>query len=235
MWENQKFAANSSWRWFSEESIGGFHSRMEEASNAFHAAQSIYEARDSLATVRLFLITDGNARTLDINQENIPVWMCAMLLGISRSSVGFGWENERLSNWDFEGCYGGGIPCLETSNGTREYRTFLAFLPGSLLARIYGEYGQRLLERNVRAFLQAKGKVNKGLRNTLKETPHRFLAYNNGLCCTAAEVRLQHEHDHGSRLVWAKDFQIVNGGQTTASIYHAVKKERWTYHKLPYR
>ena len=47
-----------------------------------------------------------------------------------------------------------------------------------MLARIYGEHGQRLLERNVRAFLQAKGKINKGLQKTLKEEPHRFLAYN---------------------------------------------------------
>jgi hypothetical protein len=73
----------------------------------------------------------------------------------------------------------------------------------------------------VRAFLQAKGKVNRGLQKTLQEEPHRFLAYNNGLCCTAAEVRVS-----GGKLEWLKDFQIVNGGQTTASIYHAVKKER---------
>lgn len=72
---------------------------------------------------------------------------------------------------------------------TGEYQTFLAFVPAPLLARIYGEHGQRLLERNVRAFLQAKGKVNRGLQKTLEEEPHRFLAYNNGLCCTAAEVR----------------------------------------------
>jgi hypothetical protein len=94
------------------------------------------------------------------------------------------------------------------------------------LARVYGEHGQRLLERNVRAFLQAKGKVNKGLQQTLRETPHRFLAYNNGLCCTAAEVRMGKRRDGQTGLAWAKDFQIVNGGQTTASIYHALKKER---------
>jgi hypothetical protein len=99
-------------------------------------------------------------------------------------------------------------------------------MPGKTLARIYGEHGQRLLERNVRAFLQVKGKVNKGLQQTLRETPHRFLAYNNGLCCTAAEVRLEKRRDGQLGLAWARDFQIVNGGQTTASIYHALKKER---------
>jgi hypothetical protein len=99
-------------------------------------------------------------------------------------------------------------------------------MPGRVLARIYGEHGQRLLERNVRAFLQVKGKVNKGLQQTLREEPRRFLAYNNGLCCTAAEVRLEKLKDGQLGLAWARDFQIVNGGQTTASIYHAMKKER---------
>ena len=99
-------------------------------------------------------------------------------------------------------------------------------LPAPLLARIYGEHGQRLLERNVCAFLQAKGKVNRGLQKTLREEPHRFLAYNNGLCCTAAEVKVKAAGDGHARIEWVRDFQIVNGGQTTASIYHALKKEK---------
>ncbi len=78
----------------------------------------------------------------------------------------------------------------------------------------------------MRAFLQAKGKVNRGLQKTLKEEPHRFLAYNNGLCCTAAEVRVLAGKDGHARLEWVRDFQIVNGGQTTASIFHAMKKEK---------
>ncbi len=127
---------------------------------------------------------------------------------------------------DFERDFGGAIPCLAGMENSREYQTYLAFMPGKTLARIYGEHGQRLLERNVRAFLQVKGKVNKGLQQTLREEPHRFLAYNNGLCCTAAEVRLEKRRDGQIGLAWARDFQIVNGGQTTASIYHAQKKER---------
>ena len=112
------------------------------------------------------------------------------------------------------------------ADGTGEYRTFLAFFPAPLLARIYGEHGQRLLERNVRAFLQAKGKINKGLQQTLREEPHRFLAYNNGLCCTAAEVALKAGKDGQPCLERVNDFQIVNGGQTTASIFHALKREK---------
>jgi hypothetical protein len=146
------------------------------------------------------------------------------------------WDLEKLSRLrvghrevielDFVRNYGGAVPCLEKRDATGEYQTFLAFLPALMLAQIYGQHGQRLLERNVRAFLQAKGKINKGLQQTLKEEPHRFLAYNNGLCCTAAEVKLQAGKDGTAKLEWVKDFQIVNGGQTTASIFHALKKEK---------
>ena len=118
---------------------------------------------------------------------------------------------------DFVNDYEGALPCLKNADPTGEYQTFLAFFPAPTLARIYGLHGQRLLERNVRAFLQSRGKINRGLQKTLKVEPHRFLAYNNGLCCTAAEVRVR-----DNSLEWVKDFQIVNGGQTTASIYHAL-------------
>jgi hypothetical protein len=211
---------------FLKRALGGFHARIEEASDAFVAAQRIHAARDTLASARLFLLTDGVARSLDIVPETLP--------GIELRYVA--WDLEKLSRLhvgarqvielNLATDYGGAIPCLEAADGEGEYRTFLAFFPAPLLARIYGEHGQRLLERNVRAFLQAKGKVNRGLQKTLHEQPNRFLAYNNGLCCTAAEVRLEGGNAGVPRLAWMKDFQIVNGGQTTASIFHAVKKER---------
>jgi hypothetical protein len=211
---------------FLKRALKGFHTRMEEASDAFNVARRIWEARESLATVRLFMLTDGIARSLNITQEDVP--------GIDIRYVA--WDVEKLSRLrvgergvielDLAADYGGGIPCLETAEATGEYRTYLAFFPAPFLARIYGEYGQRLLERNVRAFLQSKGKINKGLHTTLRDSPHRFLAYNNGLCCTAADVRLSEVRKGTCRLEWIRDFQIVNGGQTTASIFNAIKKER---------
>ncbi len=206
---------------FLKRAMDGFHVKMEEASEGFEVMRRIFEAKDSLTTVRLFFLTDGVARTLDIAEEQIPgievryvIWDLDKL---SRLRVG----DREVIELDFVNDYGGAVPCLKTADPTGEYQTFLAFLPAPMLARIYGEHGQRLLERNVRAFLQSKGKVNRGLQKTLKEEPHRFLAYNNGLCCTAAEVRYR-----DGVIEWVKDFQIVNGGQTTASIYHALKKEK---------
>lgn len=212
-------------RGFLQRALEGLHTELEEASGPFRAAAQIHAAKETLCTVRLFLLTDGVVRSLKLEAEPIAglelrpvVWDLEKLARLRTGS-------REVIELDFKNAYGGAVPCLEMVDPTGEYRTYLAFLPAKVLAQIYGEHGQRLLERNVRAFLQAKGKVNSGLQKTLKEEPHRFLAYNNGLCCTAAQVRAPGQSGH-AMLEWVKDFQIVNGGQTTASIFHALKKEK---------
>ena len=199
---------------------------MEESDPAYPVAEKIHSLRDSLATVRLFVITDAVLKSFDVDKERIQKLDVQYIA----------WDIDKLSRLragtrdtielDFLNRYGGPIACLRTSAATGEYETYLAFLPGPLLAKIYGEFGQRLLERNVRAFLQVKGAVNRGLQKTLRDEPHRFLAYNNGLCATAAKVRVKSEPSGHALLEWAQDFQIVNGGQTSASVFHALKKEQ---------
>jgi hypothetical protein len=211
---------------FLTRAISGNHTRMEESSPAFEAALRIHEARDNLSTVRLFVLSDGVLRIPDdlkFTHDGIDVQPVV-------------WDLDKLSNLrvgqrsvvklDFVNNYDGAINCIQTSDDLGEYRTYLAFMRAPLLAKIYGTHGQRLLERNVRAFLQSKGKINRGLQKTIKEQPNRFLAYNNGLCCTAAEVDVEVDAQGNARLKSVTDFQIVNGGQTTASIHHALKKER---------
>ncbi len=213
-------------RGFLRRSLDGFHTQVEESDALFEAMRRIHEAKENLTTVRLFFLTDGEVKSSDVEQEQIAGYEVRYVFWdikkLSRLRVG---EHEAIE-LNFVEDYGGDVPALLAADVTGEYRTFLAFLPAPTLARIYGEHGQRLLERNVRAFLQAKGKVNKGLQQTLRDEPHRFLAYNNGLCCTAAEVDLDSGKDGHVRLKRVRDFQIVNGGQTTASIYHALKKEK---------
>lgn len=215
-------------RGFLRRAIDGFYVKLEESNEVFEAARQIYEAKNNLATVRLFFITDGvvSTRSAEVLQEQLPGmelrYVLWDLVKLSRLRVG----QREVIDLNFRQNYGGPIACIATKDKTCEYQTLLAFLPAPVLAKIYGEYGQRLLERNVRAFLQARGKVNKGLQQTLRDEPHRFLAYNNGLCCTAAEVDLELGDDGHARLNRTRDFQIVNGGQTTASVFHAWKKER---------
>jgi hypothetical protein len=105
------------------------------------------------------------------------------------------------------------------------YETYLTMIPGDLLAEIYREHGARLLEQNVRSFLQSRGKVNRGIRDTILNQPEMFLAYNNGLCATAARVEIEGEEGPVANIRSITDFQIVNGGQTTASLTSALLKD----------
>ena len=50
------------------------------------------------------------------------------------------------------------------------------------------------------------------------------MAYNNGLVLVADEVKTAHLADGTPGVLWLKGMQIVNGGQTTASIYFAKKR-----------
>lgn len=104
----------------------------------------------------------------------------------------------------------------------RRCRATIAVIPGVQLAEIYEKWGARLLEANVRSFLQARNKVNRGIRDTIRDDPSMFFSYNNGLTATAESVEIA-DMGEGLLLMSANNFQIVNGGQTTASI-HAARK-----------
>ena len=114
--------------------------------------------------------------------------------------------------------FGGPLALLPAHMEVADYESYLAVIPGSQLARIYDRWRARLLEQNVRVFLQARGKVNQGIRNTILNNPEMFFAYNNGITATAESVETVQSPD-GLLLTGMRNFQIVNGGQTTASIH----------------
>lgn len=116
-----------------------------------------------------------------------------------------------------------GIQCLNVPNLNELYECYLAIIPGKVLADLYKEFSSELLESNVRAFLGQTGKYNKGMRDTIRTKPEMFLPYNNGITATAEKVEtiLINNQLFITKL---DDFQIVNGGQTTASLYHTQKK-----------
>ena len=121
---------------------------------------------------------------------------------------------------DFEEKFGVTIPCIE-NNTCNKYNVYLAIISGEHLAALYDEYRDRLLEKNVRSFLQVKGNVNKGIRDTLRDEPDMFLAYNNGISVTAESVEIVRDENGKPSIQSIRDMQIVNGGQTTASIFNA--------------
>lgn len=105
------------------------------------------------------------------------------------------------------------------------YTSYLAVVPGQILNDLYLEFGSRLLEGNVRSFLSARGKVNKSIQNTIKNYPEMFFAYNNGIAATATEIDTEMTQE-GLIIKRIKDLQIVNGGQTTASIAYTLLTQR---------
>ena len=117
-----------------------------------------------------------------------------------------------------------GIPCIKAEMvDNLDYDAYLAIVPGQFLNDIYYEHGSRLLEGNVRAFLSNKGKINKGIRETIRKEPTKFFTYNNGIACTASRIELSKD---GHKITLIEDLQIINGGQTTASLTSAKLKDK---------
>lgn len=199
--------------------VSGKYVDLEESSPVFDMAAHIYQFRKNLSQVRMSVITDGRTTVDTLPQERIGdvavsshLWDVVRLHRLSMS----GRQRETISI-DLDERFDGPLPCLEADSSQDGYRAFLTLIPGQVLRSIYSDFGSRLLERNVRSFLQARGKVNRGIRDTIAGEPHRFLAYNNGITLTAESVELC-QANGGKAIARLEGLQIVNGGQTTASL-----------------
>ncbi len=116
-----------------------------------------------------------------------------------------------------------GIPCIKADIDSEDYESYLAVVPGKFLSDIYFRYSARLLESNVRSFLNTRGEINKGILNTILNNKSRFFAYNNGIATTAEDIKIEYTPE-GAFITEFKNLQIINGGQTTASLASAVIK-----------
>lgn len=206
--------------------LTGFHSTLEESSESYDAFQRIHELKDGLVSCRIYLLTDGIVNQDVFHLEDggdisvtLHVWDVARLYRLASS--GKKYEPIEIN---FPEEFGQNIPCLSLADPKSDYKGYLAVIPGEILAGIYEKYGPRLLERNVRSFLQARGNVNKGIRKTILEEPHRFFAYNNGVSATADDIEF--DEKNGYSISKIRNLQIVNGGQTTASLYYTAKKDK---------
>jgi hypothetical protein len=121
---------------------------------------------------------------------------------------------------DFEKTFNYSIEAIKAAEDSN-FESYLCVLKADVLADIYRQYSSRLLEKNVRSFLDFRG-VNKGIRETIRKEPEKFIAYNNGLTITATNIKTS-EHKRKLYIESLTDFQIVNGGQTTATIYFSKK------------
>lgn len=114
------------------------------------------------------------------------------------------------------------LPCIKLPDISEFYLAYLTYIPANILAQLYKKYGFKLLESNVRAYLTGRSKVNQGILKTLQEEPDMFFAYNNGLSVICSDIKL--EYIEGNyQITNLSGLQIVNGGQTTASLYEMLK------------
>jgi len=199
--------------------------RMEESAPVYGLAYQLNSEAQKYCNIRFFLIS---ARTLSgrvksLEGKRLDDWNVTYhVWDVSRQHRMYDSRGQREDVLiDFVEELGEPLACLPANICADEYQSYLAVVPGEQLANLYGTYGGRLLELNVRTFLQARNKVNKGIRNTIVNNPDRFFAYNNGITATAEELEIIE-----GKIVKVKNLQIVNGGQTTASLYHASRKDR---------
>jgi hypothetical protein len=211
---------------FLEQSMGGLHRNMEESSKSFDAAQSLYSMKDDLRSARIVLLTNclysGDvSEELKLGDVNITyhIWDVERFFQLVEQHGGR--EAIEINVADLKG----GLPCVQLESFNNIYDSYLGIISGEVLANFYEHWGQRLLEQNVRAYLQTRNKVNKGILKTITNSPEMFLAYNNGISTAAESVEVVRDNDSGQlKIVGMKNFQIVNGGQTTASLYYASRK-----------
>ncbi|WP_057665304.1 AIPR family protein [Stenotrophomonas koreensis] len=207
---------------------GGLDEKITESSPAYQLASTLRRKRASISCIRLHIFSNQSLSRaykresrseVCGTQTEIHIWDLQRIKALYESSR----EREMLQI-DLDEFGSTGIACIEASRG-EGLQSFLCVIEGNLLADLFDRYGSRLLEGNVRSFLGMKGGVNKGIRKTIQDAPHLFFAYNNGIAATAASVTLD-SIGSTARIMKISDLQIVNGGQTTASILRAKKQDR---------
>lgn len=206
---------------------GKMASQLEPSSDVLSLAVTLQAAYNDLEQIRVYVITDKVAKSKSFKTREIggkAVRLEVMDIERLHRHWSEGKPRDELIV-DFNEVSGTPLPCVFVPGENDDYDYALTAIPGEALRLLYEKFGARLLEANVRSFLSVKGKgVNAGIQNTLRSTPEKFMAYNNGIVIVADEMRLGKGNNDSTAISWLKGLQIVNGGQTTASIYFTKKK-----------
>ena len=201
---------------------------LEESSDGYQAYKFIKGHKADIETVNIILLTnDETIRYIpdDVHYGKITVRFDVWDIERLYQSVLGGTAVERQLVVKLKKKYGESLPLIKVKGDNEIYDCYIGVISGELLARIYETEGQDLIQKNVRSFLQAIGKVNKGIKVSLANEPQMFMAYNNGISTIAESIVVDEGRSSGDivNITEITGWQIVNGGQTTASIYNAYK------------
>ncbi len=202
---------------------------LEETSQGYGLSRDISDRRTNYSKVNLYLISERKLSDQAVALDDIQYMHWNLSYHIWDMSRFYRQHTSRGAKEDLvvdlKQLCGKGLQCLPAHLNNDAYESYLLVMPADILSNLYEKYGARLLEQNVRCFLQARGNVNKGIRATIMNDPGMFFAYNNGITATAKEV-ITSESEGGLFIDEIRDLQIVNGGQTTASLFHTNKKDK---------
>lgn len=222
-----KDAADQCLRFLERCAKGNLSKTMDESNDAFTLAVAIERSFPTLDQIRIYVLTDRQAKSKYFKAREVAGKTVKLeVMDIER--LYRHWAEGKARDEvvvDFVELAGAPLPCVYVAATSTDYDYALTAIPGEVLRYVYEKYGARLLEANVRSFLSTTGKVNKGIRDTLKEAPQRFMAYNNGVVVVADEASFAANEGGSASLSWLKGLQIVNGGQTTASVYFTKKRD----------
>lgn len=222
-------------KFFTESLNSELYTKIDESNAAYRISEYIEDNKERIEEVNLFFFSERavgekvsgfNREELDDINIKYHLWDINRFAKLKYSS-----KKKEPIEIDFVEKYNTPLDCLRASTSTNKMDSYLVVVPGTVLADLYNDYGARLLEQNVRSFLQAKGGVNKGIKSTIIDEPEYFFSYNNGITATAAQIETLQFGDAYkiSKLV---DLQIVNGGQTTASLARAKIKDKADLSKI---
>ncbi len=226
------------YRFFEQSQSGKMLGKIADTKSELYQVAELIHCTRKIDRIRLFLLTNAIApanydkETAELDEGT----SCEYII----------WDAKRVMRQhniisgkdpivvDFDADYNSPLPCIQMPDVSENVSCYLCVIPGTILSQIYHKYHQQILEQNVRTFLQFKGASNKGIRDTMighkathkeklkgiqdsEPEPDMFFAYNNGISTTAADITIRYG-DNGMEITRIKDWQIVNGGQTTASI-----------------
>lgn len=221
-----KRAAEQCVRFLGSCADGKLAATMDESNDAYPLALTIQDTYAKLQEIRVHVLTDRIAKSKSFAPREIAGKTVKLeVMDIQR--LYRHWSEGKPRDElvvNFVDVAGAPLPCVYVPGEATDYDYALTVIPGEVMRQVYETYGARLLEANVRSFLSMTGKVNKGIRDTLRGTPEKFMAFNNGIVLVADEAALATTAEGGTGIAWLKGMQIVNGGQTTASIYFTKKK-----------
>ena len=227
-----KAAAEQCLRFVSKCADGKLSGHIDPSSDpeTYDLSKTIEELYSKFNQIRIYVITDRQAKAKQFKPREVA-GKTVKLEVIDIERLHRHWSagkprDEIVVN--FEEVSGSALKCVYVPGERSNYDFSLTAIPGETLFAIYEKYGARLLEANVRSFLSVTGKVNKGIRETLRNDPGHFMAYNNGIVIVTDEAKLGTDSSGTEGLLWLKGMQIVNGGQTTASIYFTKKRDSQT-------